>query len=103
MRKTLMTCAVAGLLAAPVTVATMASACADDVPRGELRQDRQDIRRDEQNIRRDEMRERREFREGDAAGMARAQRQETRDREQLRRDEQELARDRADCRAERRW
>ncbi len=103
MRKTLMMCAVAGLLAAPVTVATMASACADDVPRGELRQDRQDIRRDEQNIRRDEMRERREFREGDAAGMARAQRQETRDREQLRRDEQELARDRADRRSERRW
>ncbi len=47
MRKTLMMCAVAGLLAAPVTVATMASARADDVPRGELRQDRQDIRRDE--------------------------------------------------------
>jgi hypothetical protein len=98
MRKTtLMLCALAGLMAAPVGLATTSTARADDV-RGDIRQDRRDVRRDERNVRRDEMQERREIREGDGAGAARAERQEQRDRSELRRDQQDLARDRAERR-----
>jgi hypothetical protein len=88
-----MLCALAGLMAAPIGVATTAPARADDV-----RQDRRDIRQDERNIHRDEMQERREMREGDSAGAARAERQEQRDYIQKQRDQQDLARDRAERR-----
>ncbi len=84
------TCALVGLMAAPVVVST---AHADDI-----RQDRQDIRRDERALQRDEARERHELREGDARGAARVERKEQRDEMQLQRDRQELARDRAERR-----